>query len=141
MLKLKILLVGRPKESWLEEAVADYGRRMQSTLRIESVWLKDDAQLIQQVNKEQQVVCLDPKGMSFTSEGFAAFLEDRFAVGGSRLTMVIGGAEGLPQELKEKERDLISLSPLIFTHQLCWLILVEQIYRAFEILRGSPYHK
>ncbi len=141
MLRLKVLIVGRSKEAWIDEGVAEYSRRMASTLQLVTEWVRDDAQLLQQVVKEAQVCCLHPQGRLVSSEQFAKQLSQLFEAGGSRLTMVIGGAEGLPTSILEGCYPLISLSPMTFTHQMCRLLLAEQVYRSTEIWRGSPYHK
>lgn len=140
MYKIKIFSVGKTKETWLEDALSEYIRRLQPVLAIEFIWAKNDEQLLQLVAKESLVVCLDPNGKLMSSEKFASFLESKLEEGGSRLAFVIGGAEGLPPLLKTSPLQ-ISLSPLTFTHQLTRLVLLEQIYRAFEIIKGSPYHK
>ena len=140
MLKLKILSIGKTKEKWLEEAVNDYTKRLKSTVQIEYLWAKDTPQLIEWARKESYYICLDPSGKLFSSEEFSQFLSEEWEKGGSRLTLLIGGAEGLPSEIKQKSL-LISLSPLTFTHQITRLVLIEQIYRAIEIQKGSRYHK
>lgn len=139
MLKIKILSVGKTKEVWLESAVEEYLKRLKAVATIEFVWTKNDEQLLQLVEKEPLVICLDPNGSLMTSPQFAEFLFDQLQKGGSRLALVIGGAEGLPPPLKK--HSLISLSPLTLTHQVTRLVLLEQIYRAFEIAKGSKYHK
>lgn len=140
MIKIKLLSVGKTKEKWLSEALEEYSKRLSAVVQIESVWAKDDRQLLEWVYKEERFLCLDPGGQLYTSKEFSELLSQQWEKGGSRLTFVIGGAEGLPQELKERGT-LISLSPLTFTHQITRLILVEQIYRAAEIQKGSHYHK
>jgi len=140
MLKLKILSVGKTKEKWLDEAFNEYVKRLKPLVQIECLWAKDTAQLIDWAHKENDFLCLDPSGEQFTSEAFSSFLAQSWEKGGSRLTLLIGGAEGLPLELKLKGRCL-SLSPLTFTHQLTRLIVIEQVYRALEIQKGSSYHK
>lgn len=140
MLKLKLFSVGKTKEAWLDEAVQEYTKRLKPSLAIEYVWAKDDRQLIDLVQKEPLVITLDPKGRLLDSHQFAEFLAKSFVQGDSRLAMVIGGAAGLPEELRQLPLS-ISLSPLTFTHQIARLVLMEQIYRAFELNRGSPYHK
>lgn len=139
MLKLNILSVGRTKEKWLEEAFEEYIKRLKPYAQISCLWAKDDAQLIEWAKKEGSFIGLDPAGRLMTSEEFSEFLMHSWEKGGSRLSMVIGGAQGLPDELKKAP--LISLSPLTFTHQITRLVLIEQIYRALEIQRGSQYHK
>jgi len=139
MIKISILSVGKTKEKWLEEACNEYIKRLKSSLHITYLWARDDVQLIEWANKENFIVCLDPKGALLSSEELSVFLEKSWTAGGSRLCIVIGGAEGLPLELKS--RPLISLSRLTFTHQITRLILLEQIYRSLEIQKGSQYHK
>jgi len=140
MHKLRILSIGKTKETWLEEAIDEYLKRLSKTLSIEFVWTKNDEQLLALASKEPILVCLDAAGRMMDSEAFSTFIVKKFEEGGSRLTIVIGGAEGLPMQLKQHST-LISLSPMTFTHQLARLVLVEQIYRAFEIDKGSRYHK
>jgi 23S rRNA (pseudouridine1915-N3)-methyltransferase len=140
MLKLKIFSVGKTKEAWLEEAIQEYVKRLKPSVLIEFIWAKDDQQLVDSVKKEPLAICLDPAGRLMTSEELSSFLSQCWEKGGSRLAIVIGGADGLPPELK-KHSPLISLSPLTFTHQITRLVLIEQIYRAIEIQKGSQYHK
>ena len=140
MYKIKILSVGKTKEPWLEEGVAEYIKRLQPIATINCVWVKGDEQLQLLAEKEQTLICLDPWGQEMPSEGFSKFLHERLEVGGCKLTFVIGGPEGIPEVLRERA-PLISLSKLTFTHQLARLILLEQLYRGFEIAKGSKYHK
>lgn len=140
MLKLKIFSVGKTKEKWLDEAFNEYVKRLKPSVSIECAWAKENAQLVEWAQKEDSYLCLDPAGRLFTSEEWAHFLTQQWEKGGARLTLIIGGAEGLPPELKQKGI-LISLSPLTFTHQITRLVLIEQIYRTIEIQKGSHYHK
>lgn len=137
MYKLKIFSIGKTKEAWLKEATYEYSKRLEPILSIEWILAKDDPQLISFLAKESSYIALDPKGKMFTSEEFSTWLIQQE----SRLSFVIGGAEGLPPQVAERAQAKISLSKLTFTHQLTRLILVEQIYRAFEIDKGSQYHK
>jgi 23S rRNA (pseudouridine1915-N3)-methyltransferase len=140
MLKLKIFSVGKTKEKWLIEAFEEYIKRLKPFLQIECLWAKDSSQLIEWAQKEGDYLCLDPSGRLYTSEELSHFLCQQWEKGGSRITLVIGGADGIPLELKQKAI-LISLSPLTFTHQISRLVLIEQIYRSIEIQKGSQYHK
>lgn len=140
MIKVKILSIGKTREPWLEQGLGEYYKRLQKNVAFECQWVKDDQQLEALAAKEPLVVCLDPAGKLMTSEAFADFFAEQVESGGARLTFVIGGPDGLPQVLR-KNHALISFSPLTFTHQLTRLILVEQIYRAMEILKGSKYHR
>lgn len=140
MHKIKILTIGKTKETWLEEALGEYRKRLKPVAEIEIVIVKDDAALVRAVEQEQRVVCLDVMGKMMDSVAFSRFLMGELEAGGARLTIVIGGAEGLPEEMRRRYQ-LISLSHMTFTHQCVRLILVEQIYRAFEIAKGTGYHK
>jgi len=140
MLRLRILSVGKTKELWLEHGIEEYLKRLQNIASIDFIWAKNDEQLVTLALKESALICMDIGGKMMDSEAFSVFLHQHLQEGGSRLSFVIGGAEGLPPQLK-KGYPLISLSPMTFTHQLARLILVEQIYRAFEIAKGSRYHK
>lgn len=142
MLKLKLVSVGRPKEAWIEEGVDEYRRRLRHQIEVESIWVKDNGQLESFLEKEtdERVLCLDPKGKQFVSETLADFLWKKFTLAGSRLVLVIGGAEGLPEDLR-KRYSLLSLSKLTLTHQMTRLLFVEQLYRASEIKKGTGYHK
>lgn len=140
MLKIKILSIGKFKDQWLEIAINSYEKRLTGVMQIEWKWAKDNKQLIEWAQKEPTVVCLDPLGHMHSSEEFSQFLFKNLEGGGSRLAIIVGGSEGLPIEMK-KNYPLISFSRLTFTHQMTYLILIEQIYRALEIRKGSDYHK
>ena len=139
MLKVKILSIGKTKEKWLEDALQEYLKRLSPVLSIEFLLFKTNEQLESQVEKEMNVICLDPQGKMTTSEEFASIFLSSLEKGGSKIAFVIGGPEGLPSSLKQKPS--LGLSKMTFTHQICRLILVEQIYRAIEMKKGSKYHK
>ena len=84
---------------------------------------------------------LDLVKKQLTSEEFAKYIEDKFVLGGSNISFVIGGSYGLSDELKNRCNDRLSLSNMTFLHQMTRLILLEQIYRAFKINRNEVYHK
>jgi len=140
MLKLKIITIGKTKDEWLDMALDEYLKRLKPSLSVEFFLAKTDDQLISLSEKEPLFICLDPKGKKMTSEIFAEYLHQKFVEGGARLSIVIGGSDGLPPQLKNHQH-LISFSDLTMTHQLIRLVLIEQIYRAFEIQKGSKYHK
>ncbi len=85
-------------------------------------------------------VALSEEGTLFDSKSFARWL-GRYSCAGAELVFNVGGAYGLADSLKKKCREVISLSPLTFPHRLCFLLLMEQVYRASTILKGHPYHK
>lgn len=135
-MKLKLLSIGKTKESWLEEAIGEYLKRLPCPFEFHL--FKDRPKLVEAAQKERRLILLDPQGDQLTSEAFSKFLIKEIELGGATACFVIGDADGLPPELKGSK---ISLSKLTFTHQMARLILLEQVFRAFEIDRGSPYHK
>lgn len=141
MYKVKIYMIGKTKEDWLQEALCEYEGRLKSTLALEWILAKNNEQLKQFLEKETNFICLDPQGKQFSSEEFSLFLTKALVDSHSRLCFVIGGAEGIPADIKAKARHQISLSRMTFTHQIARVILVEQIYRALEIDKGTGYHK
>jgi 23S rRNA (pseudouridine1915-N3)-methyltransferase len=134
MHQIKILTIGKTKEAWLTEALAEYEKRLTPLAKISLELARDDEALALKTKLEPNVSCLDPAGQQFTSEAFAGLIGRS-----ARHTFVIGGPDGLPPSLRHYP--LISLSPLTFTHQITRLLLYEQIYRACEINRGSRYHR
>ena len=164
-LEVKIRIVGRRNaEKWLDDGYAVYEKRLRPAgINGETTYHKNDQELIKGVTadkgKKHSVVLLDPLGRVLTSEKFSDDMYNWFDEGGSRLTFVIGGAEGLPYDLRgdpsefaqhggskyyqqgKPPKNMISLSPMTFTHQFARTVLIEQIYRASEIRKGSGYHK
>lgn len=141
MYRIKIITIGKIKEKWLAMALGEYEKRLSDDLFFEYVLAKDNEQLIKLCLKEKFFISLDKQGKELSSEKFAFILFDLFEKNKLALTFTIGGAEGLPEEIVKQASFSISLSPMTFTHQIIRLILVEQIYRSFEIAKGSKYHK
>jgi 23S rRNA (pseudouridine1915-N3)-methyltransferase len=141
MFKIKVYTIGKLKETWLEKILAEYTKRLCTSLTIEWNLAKNQSQLDMFLEKETHYICLDPKGHQLTSLAFSQFLFQNLEINGSRLSFIIGGAEGLSSKIKGKASQVISLSLLTFTHQMTRLILVEQLYRAVEIEKGTQYHK
>ena len=141
MYKIKIITVGKIKEKWLNIAIDEYLKRLSNLVEIKWLFLKNDEKLISLCIKEKSFVCLDICGKRFSSEKFSLTIQNLLEKQKHNLTFVIGGAEGIPEIIRSKANLLISFSDLTFTHQIVRLILLEQIYRSFEIAKGSNYHK
>ena len=141
MYNIKIITVSKIKEKWLEIAIEDYQKRLSNIVLFNWLLTKNDSQLIKHCKKENFFICLDIKGEKFSSEKLSETLLKLLEKNKLNLTFVIGGAEGLPAEIKNRANISISFSDLTFTHQISRLILLEQIYRSFEIAKGSKYHK
>lgn len=139
MYKLHVLSVGKTKEAWLEEALAEYIKRLGAWATIKFSFVKNDAELEAAVAKEKHVICLDEHGKMFTSEEFSTFLVKELEKGQTHLALVIGSATGLTKALRVYPS--ISLSPMTLTHQMVRLLLVEQLYRGLSIASGGKYHK
>ena len=139
--RIKIISYGKSKEPWLQDALAEYEKRLTSTASISWILAKSEAELEENLNREESFIALDPKGKLFSSEQFSLFLIKTLEEKKSRLTFAIGGPDGFSAKSRAKASHFLSLSPLTFTHQITRLLLLEQIYRAFEITRGSSYHK
>jgi 23S rRNA (pseudouridine1915-N3)-methyltransferase len=141
MFHIKIITTGKIKESWLISAIEEYEKRLTNIASISWIILKNDKELEKEALKEKAYVCLDVNGKLPSSLEFSKTLITLLEKEGSSLCLIIGGPDGLSSSIKKKALDLISLSRLTFTHQITRLILIEQLYRAFEIYKGSSYHK
>ncbi len=130
MMRIKIISPGKHKEEWLLQGLAEYEKRLSRVAKIEWVFPKE-LKL-----PEEPYSLLDVKGKFLSSEEFSTFLLSKQAH-----TFVIGGPSGPPKNISDRADFKFSLSPMTFTHQLVRLVLVEQIYRGFEIFKGSNYHK
>jgi 23S rRNA (pseudouridine1915-N3)-methyltransferase len=141
IIEIHIYSVGKNKESWLTLALAEYEKRLKTSAKIHWVLCKNDSELEKQVGLESGWIALDPEGKTYTSEAFSSFLLKQVETVGKKLVLVIGSSDGLTPFLKTKAKSLLSLSKLTFTHQITRLVLIEQLYRALEIGKNSPYHK
>ena len=139
--RCRIIAVGKVRKGWVQEGVSLYRKRLPG---LQVVELKDsspekEAEAIRStLRADEWPVMLMEQGPSLTSVAFAQRLE---RVGNERLAFVIGGADGLTDELKASARWQLSLSPMTFPHELARLLLLEQLFRAQTILQGSPYHR
>lgn len=160
MLRLDIIAVGRLKESYWRDAVAEYMRRLVPYARVEITELADEplparpgengekealdregGRVLAAIDPGSWVVALDRQGKKISSEGLAGLL-DRWAVQGhSRISFIIGGGAGLSPTVTSRAGERISFSDLTFPHQMMRVILLEQLYRAFKIMRNEAYHR
>jgi len=142
-----ILIVGKKTggEKFISDGCIEYEKRLQPTMNVVTHFLKDDKQLVDAVKSHSMtkggvVLAMDESGTQYTSRSFSDMLFKSFETGGSHVTCVVGAFGGLPPEIKSNYQ-LISLSKMTWTHQMARLLLLEQIYRASEIKKGSAYHK
>ena len=159
-MEIKIIVVGKLKEKYLKDGIAEYLKRLTSYANLKIIEIKDEAasqtlsdaeieqikvvegkRIIEKLPNRARVIALDLKGKQLTSEDFAEEINETMTYGTSQIAYIIGGSHGLSQEVLQKTDLKISFGKMTYPHQLMRLILVEQIYRAFKIIRNEPYHK
>lgn len=159
-MKVKLITVGKLKEKYLKDGISEYVKRLGRFTKFESIELPDEKtpdnaresenklilekegrRILSKVGDRDYVIALAIEGKQFPSEQLAKEIEQATLKGHSEITFIIGGSLGLSLEVKKRANQLMSFGLLTFPHQLMRLVLVEQIYRAFMIQQGSPYHK
>jgi len=155
-MKITLLVIGKTDTAYLNEGINEYVKRINHYINFDIEVVPDirkgrNLTEDQQKNMEGELIIaknlpgkelhlFDEKGKMFTSREFAGFLEKKMASGLKELVLVIGGPYGFSQKVYENAVSKISLSALTFSHQMARLMCVEQIYRAFTILKNEPYH-
>lgn len=159
-MKIKMITVGKLKEKYLKEGIAEYSKRLGRFTKLEIIELPDEKtpdqaseaenqkilekeadRILSKIGEREFVVALAIEGKQFPSESFSKVIQDTTLKGFSDITFVIGGSLGLAPSVKKRANLLMSFGQLTLPHQLMRLVLIEQIYRAFMIQQGSPYHK
>mmetsp|Transcript_19698 Transcript_19698/g.19798 ORF Transcript_19698/g.19798 Transcript_19698/m.19798 type:complete len:186 (+) Transcript_19698:354-911(+) len=138
-----IVTVGKKNgiEPWIAAGCTEYEKRISSTMSIKTLCLKNDDALIDSVKTLRgTIIALDENGKEFTSREFSSYFYKALESGGAHTSFLIGGYGGLPKEIKNNY-PLISIGKMTWTHQMARLLLLEQLYRALEIRKGSGYHK
>jgi len=151
-LKTRVLWVGKSRDSWVKEAVAEYAGRIKHYTTLEIFEVRDEKgaaaeemrrreceRLEKQIPPGAVLLLLDERGEQLDSPGLAAYIGRQRDSGIGELVFAIGGAYGFSEEFRSRGR-LLSLSKMTFTHQMVRVFLLEQIYRAFTILNNEPYH-
>ena len=137
-MKLHLYYVGKPRDAHANAMAEEYVKRIRRYARLEMCEVKPERSEWWVKHASAWKVLLDPAGKSMLSRGFAAMVS-KAELEGRDLVFVIGGADGLPAEWRGHADMLLSLSVMTFPHELARVVLAEQIYRAFAILRGHPY--
>ena len=145
-MRLRLVLLGKTRNPQLRALIEDYRERLARFTPVEIVeWKGTDARpsvLAEARGKgKAPVVLLDAAGRELTSEEFARWLARQLNSGQKELVFLLGGAEGFPEETKKQAEVLLSLSRLTMPHELARVVLLEQLYRAFALLREHPYPK
>jgi 23S rRNA (pseudouridine1915-N3)-methyltransferase len=156
-MKIKFLWVGKTKSSALKSLLSDYLERIQHLVPCEVIETRDlskrqsmraaeliaaeGEELAKHLPENGRLVALDETGVQFTSRDFARWFETEQNSGARVITYVIGGPEGLSRKISGKANLVLSLGKMTWTHEMCRVLLLEQIYRALCIMRNIPYHK
>jgi len=157
---ISIVTVGKLKEKYLKQGIEEYVKRLNSYAKIEifevpdekapeelsevemeQVKQKEGERILAKIHPDTYVIALAINGKLKSSEELAENLDKLATYGKSKVAFVIGGSLGLSNDVLKRSDEQLSFSKMTFPHQLMRLILVEQIYRAFRINRGEPYHK
>jgi 23S rRNA (pseudouridine1915-N3)-methyltransferase len=147
-MNIYIIAVGKIKDKMIKQKITEYEGRLGKGIKIRLEEVQDDPgsigregdRLLTRIPGRARVIALDEKGNQVSSRGFAELISGCMA-DAKDLAFIMGGPEGLDDMVKEKADEVLALSMLTFPHELARLILVEQIYRAFTIIRNEPYHK
>lgn len=146
-MKFRFLWVGKTKDKNWRALEDEYRARLAHFVRCETVELKDSGKetegklILEKLNQSHFVCLLDVKGRSVSSHDLAANIENWQNRGLKEITFVIGGAEGVASAVVERADYSLSLSFLTFTHEMARVVLLEQLYRAYTIIKGFPYQK
>ncbi len=159
-MKITLITVGRIKERYLREAVAEYSKRLSRYCRLEiletadektpedagesaeaAVRDKEGKRILKLIREDAYVITLEIQGKMLASVELADKIEGLGISGSSHIVFVIGGSIGLSKEVCARSDYALSFSRMTFPHQLMRVILLEQIYRSFRIIHGEPYHK
>lgn len=152
-MKINIVCVGKIKERFYIDAINEYSKRMSKFAELTIIEV-NEASNEENLQKKSEaegklllakssgiIVCLDSKGTQFSSIELSSFIHEKQLSGGSTISFVIGGSNGLSAEVLSRANAIISFGKITFPHQLFRVVLMEQIYRAFTIIAGLPYHK
>lgn len=155
-MKIVFLVIGKTDESYLDTGILKYIKRLEhyvpfeikiipdiknrKTLTEEQQKKAEGELILSNINIGDDLVLLDENGKTFSSVAFSQWIEKQMNIGSKRMIFVVGGPYGFSKEVYAKAKFKISLSEMTFSHQMIRLIFVEQLYRAFTIIKGEPYH-
>ena len=159
-MKITVITVGKIKEKYLKDAIAEYSKRLGKYCKLEIIEVADEKtpdnaselienqirskeaeRILKYVKDDAFVITLEINGKQLTSEELAGKIDNLGIQGHSHIIFIIGGSIGLGTEVLKKSNFALSFSKMTFPHQLMRVILLEQIYRSYRIINGEPYHK
>lgn len=159
-MNITLITVGKLKEKYLKQAIDEYSKRLSRYCKLEIIELNDEKtpdnasekeeqlikekegkQILSKIKENAFVIAMDLSGKNLTSEEFSKFIEQNGVMGNSNIVFLIGGSLGLSDEVKKRANYKLCFSKMTFPHQLFRVMLLEQIYRGFRIMKNEPYHK
>lgn len=159
-MNITLITVGKIKEKFLRDAISEYSKRLSKYCKLEIIEVSDEktpdnasdkeeiqikekegTQILSKIKDNTYVIAMDLKGKILSSEEFSSFINNCGIQGHSNLTFVIGGSLGLSKDVLNRANYKLCFSKMTFPHQLFRVMLLEQIYRGFRIIKGEPYHK
>lgn len=160
IMKITIIAVGKLKEKYWKQAIAEYEKRLSAYTKVEIIEVPDEKapenmsdkeieqvkekegqRILAKVKPQSTVITLEIQGKMLSSEALAKEIDQRMTQGASDFTFIIGGSNGLHQDVMNRSNFALSFSKMTFPHQMMRVVLLEQVYRAFKINRGEAYHK
>ncbi len=155
-MKITLITIGKTTFSFAAQGEEMYQKRLQfyipfrrvdipqlknaASLSREEIKIKEGELILKALKPEDEVILLDERGKEYDSIGLASVLEKKMLSSGKDIVFVVGGAYGFSQAVYQRADDKLSLSKMTFSHQIVRLIFLEQLYRAFTIIKGEPYH-
>ncbi|MFA6084966.1 23S rRNA (pseudouridine(1915)-N(3))-methyltransferase RlmH [Mucilaginibacter sp.] len=155
-MKITFVTVGKTEDAYLKDGIEKYVKRLKHYTRLEMAEIPElkntkaltedqqkvkEAELIlKKITPLDHVILLDENGTEFTSVQFANYINKRSVTSSANLVFVVGGPYGFDESVYQRANDKISLSRMTFSHQMVRLFFTEQLYRAFSIIKGEPYH-
>ncbi len=159
-MKITVITVGKLKEKYLKDAIAEYSKRLSKYCKLEIVEVADEKtpdnasefvedsirskeaeRILKYVKDDAYIITLEIGGKQLSSEELAEKIDKLGVQGTSHIIFIIGGSIGLGKEVLQKSNYALSFSKMTFPHQLMRVILLEQVYRSYRIINGEPYHK
>ena len=159
-MNISIITVGKLKEKYLKLATDEYSKRLSRYCKLDIIELQDEKTpdnasdkeedqirekegklILSKIKDNTYVVAMDLKGNNLSSEEFSEFISNCGVMGNSNIIFIIGGSLGLSEEVRSRANYKLCFSKMTFPHQLFRVMLLEQIYRGFRIMKGEPYHK
>ncbi len=155
-MRITLLCIGKTDDKFIQEGIDKFVNRLKHYITFSIIVIPDvknvknlsqsqqmdkEADLFfKQIGNQDFVVLLDERGKEFRSVEFSDFLSKKMVTGTTNMVFLIGGPYGFSSKIRERANSLISLSKMTFSHQMIRMFFVEQMYRAFSIMKGEPYH-